>query len=104
MLSIVDKEFFFIYFSDRDLILALGVYLCALIAFYKQWGCAGWFSVSVAHFLIVLAECVNGNSLLDWRPEFDTRHVHGLKANRTFFKVTYCKTCPTLYVLATQGK
>jgi hypothetical protein len=75
VLIIVDTEFFFIYFSDRDLILALGVYLCALIAFCKQWECAGWFSVSVAHFLIVLAECVSGNSLLDWRPEFNTRHV-----------------------------
>ena len=97
MLLIVDTEFFFIYFSDRDLILALGVYLCALIAFRKQGECAGWFSVSVAHFLIVLAECVNGNSLLDWRPEFNTRHVHGHEANRTLFKVTQCKTCPTLY-------
>ena len=90
------------YFSDRDLILALGAYLCALIAFCKQWGCEGWFSVSVAHFLIVLSECVNGNSLLDLRPEFYNRHAHGLKANRTLFRVTRYKTCPTLYVLATK--
>jgi hypothetical protein len=30
--------------------------------------------------------------------------LHGLKANSTLFKVTQCKTCPTLYVLATQDK
>ena len=87
------------YFSDRDLIMAFVAYFCALIAFCKEWGCAEWFSVSVAHFLIVLAECVNGNSPLDWRPEFCTGQVRGLKANRLFLKlrsVNFAPNCTSL--------